>query len=270
MGDHTQLAPATLEHLTAFSSQICRKMEDVEMNIQKMGRLQLAGTYSDMQHSFPYSFAMAPPSAYLPSTPSHSSPATVPHAYSHIFGDQTPPSANTPSTMPPLSMPSHTTVPHAFNQTANNSGYTFSFSQYTPSAPMAADQPRASSKKKRPQGVLPAVPGRRIPMLPSGSQAWVVSVAQWHEGNPDLDIMPLKDWPREWYTGDQLTVYGATYGKRRLVAEAFERYVVYPRFHATLAHFISLLQMWIRRRQISRALSNGVKIIPTSYQGSTR
>ncbi|KAF5331270.1 hypothetical protein D9611_013091 [Ephemerocybe angulata] len=67
----------------------------------------------------------------------------------------------------------------------------------------------------------PPIPGVFIPNLPAGSGAWKEAVRQWEEG--DVDLVPLRDWPPAWYTGDMRTTFGAKRGDRKTVAEEYER-----------------------------------------------
>ncbi|KAF5335536.1 hypothetical protein D9611_012166 [Ephemerocybe angulata] len=67
-----------------------------------------------------------------------------------------------------------------------------------------------------------AIPGVYIPNLPAGAGAWREAIQQWEGGGAD-NILPLRDWPPAWYTGDMRTTFGSKRGDRKTVAEEFYR-----------------------------------------------
>ncbi|PBL04470.1 hypothetical protein ARMGADRAFT_1022882 [Armillaria gallica] len=61
-------------------------------------------------------------------------------------------------------------------------------------------------------GLAPPIPGVAIPDIGKGPGAWNKAVKQWEEGNPAQGLLPLREWPKEWYTGSQRTKTGAKHG----------------------------------------------------------
>lgn len=92
-------------------------------------------------------------------------------------------------------------------------------------APSTDDETAENStrqKKKRPAPIA----GVRVPDIGTGEGAWRRAVVQWEEGDPSrgLDIA-LKNWPREWYTGDMREVTAAKRGQRELIAKEYQQCV---------------------------------------------
>ncbi|KAF6755019.1 hypothetical protein DFP72DRAFT_812044 [Ephemerocybe angulata] len=75
--------------------------------------------------------------------------------------------------------------------------------------------------QRRPRSRPQAIPGVFIPNLTAGSGAWREAVKQWEEGG--VDLVPLRDWPPAWYSGDMRTAFGTKRGDRKTVAEEYER-----------------------------------------------
>ncbi|TFY52689.1 hypothetical protein EVJ58_g9871 [Rhodofomes roseus] len=64
-----------------------------------------------------------------------------------------------------------------------------------------------------------------IPILRDGKRdkanAWRDVIELWDVGIPSINVMPLREWPREWLTGENKTRYAAKYQQRKIVAEEF-------------------------------------------------
>jgi hypothetical protein len=67
------------------------------------------------------------------------------------------------------------------------------------------------------------LPSVRIPNLPRGPGAWKEAVRQWEEGDPDTGLKALKDWPEEWYTGNQRLHFASKRSQRRVIADEYNR-----------------------------------------------
>ncbi|KAF5320260.1 hypothetical protein D9611_011257 [Ephemerocybe angulata] len=110
---------------------------------------------------------------------------------------------------------------------------------------------------------VPAIPGVFIPNLPAGSGAWREAIQQWEGGGPD-GMLPLRDWPPAWYTGDMRTTFGAKRGDRKTVAEEFYRLKrdedeflrLYPEANKGFRALLSAIQMrsptHASRRRVSK------------------
>lgn len=81
-----------------------------------------------------------------------------------------------------------------------------------------------SQKQLHKERVAP-MPGVLVPDIPKhGDDLFMVAVKQWEEGDPSQGlIIPLKDWPVEWYTKNMRLVTGTKRSNRKLVAEEYER-----------------------------------------------
>ena len=91
------------------------------------------------------------------------------------------------------------------------------------------EPPTASTlllQKSKPSKRSP-IPGIIIPNLNhrSGSAVWRDAIEQWEKGDADNDLPALKDWPKEWYTGERRLVYGSKRRTRQIIAEEYERLV---------------------------------------------
>ncbi len=75
------------------------------------------------------------------------------------------------------------------------------------------------------QPEAPPVPGVSIPDVGKDDQSWRPAVRQWEEGDPVQGLLPLKDWPKAWYSGLQRTKAGAKHGQRWLIALEFQWFV---------------------------------------------
>ncbi|PBK81550.1 hypothetical protein ARMGADRAFT_1048794 [Armillaria gallica] len=73
------------------------------------------------------------------------------------------------------------------------------------------------------RGQAPPIPGVAIPDIGKGPGAWKKAVKQWEEGDPAQGLLPLREWPKEWYTGLQQTKTGAKHGQRKIIGLEFER-----------------------------------------------
>jgi hypothetical protein len=79
-----------------------------------------------------------------------------------------------------------------------------------------------AEKRKR----APPIPGVRVPDLGSGVGAWKRAILQWEEGDLSRGLnVALKDWPKDWYTGDMKDFTSAKRGQRELVAKEYQRCV---------------------------------------------
>ncbi|KAJ7097829.1 hypothetical protein B0H15DRAFT_773173 [Mycena belliarum] len=75
--------------------------------------------------------------------------------------------------------------------------------------------------------VIP-LPGAIIPGVGKDGTAWKRAIDQWYHGDPTKGlVLPLKDWPTDWYTGSMRLKTGALYSNRKLLAEEYERYIQY-------------------------------------------
>lgn len=72
-------------------------------------------------------------------------------------------------------------------------------------------------------GQAPPIPGVAIPDIGKGPGAWKKAVKQWEEGDPVQGLLPLREWPKEWYTGSQRTKTGAKHGQCKIIGLEFER-----------------------------------------------
>ncbi|KAK0502111.1 hypothetical protein EDD18DRAFT_1346679 [Armillaria luteobubalina] len=68
----------------------------------------------------------------------------------------------------------------------------------------------------------PPIPGVVIPDIGKGPGAWKKAVKQWEEVDLVQRLLPLRDWPKEWYTGSQRTKTGAKHGQHKLIGLEFE------------------------------------------------
>lgn len=91
----------------------------------------------------------------------------------------------------------------------------------SPNYPLTTIQANVSNSRKKP--TPPPVPGVYIPDLDHGNLAWKSAIKQWNEGDTKKSLQPLKEWPREWYTGSMHLITGAKYSQRRLIAEEFSK-----------------------------------------------
>jgi len=90
--------------------------------------------------------------------------------------------------------------------------------QPLPSVSMAP-LPKASGSKPAP------IPGVRIPNLARSGNGnlWRKAIQQWEEGDSAQGLLPLRDWPEEWYTSKMRLVYGTKRRLRQVVAEEYTR-----------------------------------------------
>ncbi|KAH6911753.1 hypothetical protein BKA70DRAFT_1423507 [Coprinopsis sp. MPI-PUGE-AT-0042] len=91
----------------------------------------------------------------------------------------------------------------------------------TPSPPIHDDTEHQAAHCSNASTEAP-LPGLVIPNLPKGGEAWKVAVRQWEQGGGNLTV-PLRDWPRPWYTGAMKNTFGVKRGQRQLIFEAYER-----------------------------------------------
>lgn len=63
----------------------------------------------------------------------------------------------------------------------------------------------------------------RIPDLKAGAGAWRGAIQQWEDGDINIGLLPLRDWPEAWYKGEMRTVTGKKRRDRELVAIAYDR-----------------------------------------------
>ena len=88
------------------------------------------------------------------------------------------------------------------------------------------------------------IPGIIIPNLGHhiGRAVWQDAIQQWEKGDADNDLPALKDWPKEWYTGERWLVYGSKRRTRQIIAEEYERLVSW--FHRK--RYTGLQLQWTR------------------------
>ena len=69
---------------------------------------------------------------------------------------------------------------------------------------------------------LPRLPQVSIAALGREHGAWRRAIVQWEEVDP-VTGLALKDWPSEWYRGDQRLKVGSLRSQRQIIFEEFER-----------------------------------------------
>ncbi|KAJ7182076.1 hypothetical protein C8R46DRAFT_1027878 [Mycena filopes] len=68
------------------------------------------------------------------------------------------------------------------------------------------------------------IPGAIIPNVGRDAYSWKRAVDQWYHGDPANGlVVPIKDWPVQWYTGSMRLKTGTLYSNRKLLAEEFAR-----------------------------------------------
>ena len=74
----------------------------------------------------------------------------------------------------------------------------------------------------QPSTTLVPAPGRLIPNLPRGPDAWLKAVNQWEQADPAVPgSLALKDWPELWYTGPQRSKFAMKRTQRKLIATEY-------------------------------------------------
>ncbi|KAJ7604103.1 hypothetical protein DFH06DRAFT_1255244 [Mycena polygramma] len=74
-----------------------------------------------------------------------------------------------------------------------------------------------------PTSIAMPLPGVLIPSIGRDARAWRQAVDQWEVGDSKTGLMPLKDWPVEYYTGAMRLVTGTLYSNRKLIAMEYRR-----------------------------------------------
>ncbi|KAK0489204.1 hypothetical protein IW261DRAFT_1557697 [Armillaria novae-zelandiae] len=121
-------------------------------------------------------------------------------------------------------MPVHAASPSSFVNlgvvlpTPASQNFTYATSHSLTGMSPTPREPRSS----RPQA--PPIPGVVIPDIGKGPGIWRKAVKQWEVGEPLQGLQPLRDWPKEWYTGSQRTKTGSKYNQRKLIALEYQRY----------------------------------------------
>ncbi|KAJ7473394.1 hypothetical protein FB451DRAFT_1468164 [Mycena latifolia] len=67
------------------------------------------------------------------------------------------------------------------------------------------------------------IPGVSIPSVGKDSKSWRRAIDQWEHGDPSAGVIPLKDWPPEYYTGTMRLITGTLYSNRKLLAMEYKR-----------------------------------------------
>ncbi|KAJ7437648.1 hypothetical protein B0H11DRAFT_2255127 [Mycena galericulata] len=67
------------------------------------------------------------------------------------------------------------------------------------------------------------LPGISVPSVGKDAMAWRHAIDQWELGDPSVGLMPLKDWPPQYYTGAMRLVTGTLYSNRKLLAMEYRR-----------------------------------------------
>ncbi len=67
------------------------------------------------------------------------------------------------------------------------------------------------------------VPGVYVSNISRTRDSWREAVKQWEEGDPSQNILPLKDWPLEWYTGAMRKYTASKRKARQIITEEYER-----------------------------------------------
>ncbi|KAJ7620669.1 hypothetical protein B0H17DRAFT_1164583 [Mycena rosella] len=76
--------------------------------------------------------------------------------------------------------------------------------------------------------------GVSIPGVGKDSKSWRRAIDQWENGDPSTGLIPLKDWPAEYYTGKMRLVTGALYSNRKLLATESKRFMITSLLFTTL------------------------------------
>ncbi|KAK6969257.1 hypothetical protein R3P38DRAFT_3337113 [Favolaschia claudopus] len=95
-----------------------------------------------------------------------------------------------------------------------------------PQPTLSASDPRSDEENSSP----PATPisGALIPAVGRDASAWKRAIDPWYRGNPSQGLqVALKNWPVSWYTGSMRLKTGTLYSNRKILAEAYERCVVF-------------------------------------------
>ncbi|KAJ7611843.1 hypothetical protein FB45DRAFT_843944 [Roridomyces roridus] len=88
--------------------------------------------------------------------------------------------------------------------------------QATTTSELSTNEARGTSSPLPLAGIV-------IPSVGKDHMSWRRAVDQWEVGDPAVHLVPLKDWPREHYTGCMRTMTGSTYAQRKLIAMEFQR-----------------------------------------------
>jgi len=67
------------------------------------------------------------------------------------------------------------------------------------------------------------VPGVYVSNISRTRDSWREAVKQWEEGDPSQNILPLKDWPLEWYTGAMWKYTISKQKARQIITEEYEQ-----------------------------------------------
>ncbi len=67
------------------------------------------------------------------------------------------------------------------------------------------------------------VPGVYVSNISRTRDSWREAVKQWEEGDPSRSILPLKDWPLEWYTGAMWKYTISKQKARQIITEEYEQ-----------------------------------------------
>ncbi|KAJ7884335.1 hypothetical protein B0H14DRAFT_2564393 [Mycena olivaceomarginata] len=88
------------------------------------------------------------------------------------------------------------------------------------SQPSPHRHPDPATQSDAPTLWLPRI---SVPSVGKDAMAWRRAVDQWELGDPSVGLIPLKNWPPQYYTGAMCLVTGTLYSNRKLLAMEYRR-----------------------------------------------
>ncbi|KAF8067580.1 hypothetical protein FPV67DRAFT_1561929 [Lyophyllum atratum] len=98
-----------------------------------------------------------------------------------------------------------------------------SVSSHAESVSGSSDDSQSLTGRKRTRQHLGPLSGVLIPNLKAGHGVWKRAIKQWEDGDDEIGLKALKDWPKEWYTDSMRLVTGSKRRERELVAIAYNK-----------------------------------------------
>jgi len=96
--------------------------------------------------------------------------------------------------------------------------------QPSPSGTFRLSESRQQSDSEdQEQSILLPVPGVYVCNISRTRGSWREAVKQWEEGDPSRNILPLKDWPLEWYTGAMRKYTASKRKTRQIITDEYVR-----------------------------------------------
>ncbi|TCD65482.1 hypothetical protein EIP91_002566 [Steccherinum ochraceum] len=224
-GDHRLLSPATVAELHAVADRFQRQQDTTNQELSKISAL-LTQIVTGSQ---PYIIRSGPPSAQAGPTGvalgSHAVPGPISNPQLHntaavpIFGTTPGPAINSQAPGPASSLlPGQMVTAFAGIQLSGPSTSALPTERNLgPNTYQANGTMQSTPQIKYPDAVIPSLGGLK------GVEVFRTAMKQWYEVDERTNLA-LKDWPKEWYTGEMRKVTGSLYGQRRMVAEEYERY----------------------------------------------